>query len=791
MLPLHNNRHAHTMRERIFTVKSIRAKKTAALILAFCIAITSPALASTLGREVDGYITGAPGGIELARGVFWTGSDYRTENYIECIPSAEVFPVVVYGSKITNYGNFSSMAALMESKGYHVIAGINGDYFNTRDYQPLGLVVAEGILGSSDGGHWAVGFKPDGGTVIGKPNLNMRVNIGEDSYPLASVNKAMSGIDFSLFTSDYAPTTKSAYDGRFAVLSAVPGENLTMDCELSLRVDEIIESKSAVPLPDGKLILALPKSADAWRQQGMDSLGEGSELTVKITCDENWRDVSYAVGSLYKLVTNGRVENNLEAGAAPRSAVGLKADGTIVLYTIDGRKSGHSVGASMSQVAERLIELGCVEACIMDGGGSTSLNSIYVGDSSISQINNPSDGKQRSVTNYIMLVTTAERTGRAAELALYPFSAHALPGAKIQFGVKAADAAGYAASVPKGVSYSVDEDLGVVDSDGLYTAAGSGRGTVTASHPDMTPASVNVNIVETPDIITVKNETTGRIVTKIEIEPGGTVDLAANAAANYVELISDDSCYIWTVTEGTGEIDETGKFTAGEKYSEGQIMVSAGEKTVTLDVKVGRQPGIYTDVLETDPYYEAVRFAGEAGLMNGMSETEFMPLGEMTRAMFATVLWRLEGEPVTEAENVFTDVLDGKWYTNAVIWASAHGVVEGYGDGIFGVSDSITREQMVTMLYRYAQSRGMDVNVAEGGAAEQYEDFGTAREYALPALKWACAHSVLSGESEGALAPGGMALRHVVATAFMNFILIEDTGEAEGSAENPDSVDAD
>ena len=98
--------------------------------------LASAALASVLGELIDGHETFLGGGMELSKGVYWTGSDYRTENYIEYTPNSAVKPVVVSGSKLCNYGSFSSMAKLLENEGKHVIAGINGDYYVMANYEP-------------------------------------------------------------------------------------------------------------------------------------------------------------------------------------------------------------------------------------------------------------------------------------------------------------------------------------------------------------------------------------------------------------------------------------------------------------------------------------------------------------------------------------------------------------------------------------------------------------------------------------------------------------------------------
>lgn len=104
----------------------------------------------------------------------------------------------------------------------------------------------------------------------------------------------------------------------------------------------------------------------------------------------------------------------------PRTAVGVKSDGTVVFYTVDGRKSGHSIGASMTQVAQRMIELGCVTALCLDGGGSTTLTVTAPDETSAATVNIPSDGGERAVTNHIFLVASSEPTGRLSHFYVAP-----------------------------------------------------------------------------------------------------------------------------------------------------------------------------------------------------------------------------------------------------------------------------------------------------------------------------------------------------------------------------------
>ena len=124
--------------------------RTLAITLVASLILATGALAAVLGELINGDETYLGAGMELSKGVYWTGSDYQTENYIEYTPGTSVYPVIVSGSKVCNYGNFASMAALLENQGKHVIGGMNGDYYVVANYEPLGIEVSNGELWSSD-----------------------------------------------------------------------------------------------------------------------------------------------------------------------------------------------------------------------------------------------------------------------------------------------------------------------------------------------------------------------------------------------------------------------------------------------------------------------------------------------------------------------------------------------------------------------------------------------------------------------------------------------------------------
>ncbi len=150
------------------------------------------------------------------------------------------------------------------------------------------------------------------------------------------------------------------------------------------------------------------------------------------------------------------------------------------------------------------------------------------------------------------------------------------------------------------------------------------------------------------------------------------------------------------------------------------------------------QAGHFSDVPEGAWYAEAVEYCRQRGIMNGISDTAFAPEETLTRAMLATVLYRVEGSPAVSAPSGFSDVKAGTWYSDPISWAAKNGVVEGYGGGVFGVDDSTTREQAVTILWRCAGE-------PEGAAATDISDAASVSAWAQTAVRWANANGILEG----------------------------------------------
>ena len=194
---------------------------------------------------------------------------------------------------------------------------------------------------------------------------------------------------------------------------------------------------------------------------------------------------------------------------------------------------------------------------------------------------------------------------------------------------------------------------------------------------------------------------------------------------------------------------------------------SVVQVTVTFVPESGGWVNPFVDVAEDAWYYDAVQYVNENGLMDGTSPNLFSPNVTTTRGMIVTILYRLEGAPDVTGTNIFTDVDENAWFADAVLWANTNGIVSGYGNGLFGPNNTITREQMAAVLYRYAQYKGYDT--AAKADLSGYTDAAQVSDWAVDAIRWANAEGLISGTSPTTLTPKGGATRAQAAAILARF----------------------
>ena len=174
----------------------------------------------------------------------------------------------------------------------------------------------------------------------------------------------------------------------------------------------------------------------------------------------------------------------------------------------------------------------------------------------------------------------------------------------------------------------------------------------------------------------------------------------------------------------------------------------------------------FADVSPSSWYAQAVEYVSENGLMSGTGGGKFSPGTPMTRAMLATVLYRMDGSPIPAKAHGFSDVPGGSYYERAVAWAAENGIVSGIGCGRFGSENHITRQDLTVMLYRYSNFKGYDISAADNLAG--FSDSSRVAGYARQAMQWAVGAGIMRGDS-GRLIPSGDATRAQVAVMLMQF----------------------
>ena len=319
----------------------------------------------------------------------------------------------------------------------------------------------------------------------------------------------------------------------------------------------------------------------------------------------------------------------------------------------------------------------------------------------------------------------------------------------------------------KNVTWSSDKPAVATVEGGTVTARGAGEATITVTTEDGEKTATCTVTVTRPYIPPANPNY--RIT--LEATQGGTVtaDPTAAKAGTTVTLtpVPDRGYQVGSVavTDRFGdavEVTENADGTYTFTMPSGQVKVE-----VTF-VESQPEPLPFTDVKEGDWFHDAVRYVYDNGLMDGVGDGQFAPNATTNRAMVVTILYRLAGEPAVSGDAAFTDVAAGQWYTDAVLWAAQKGIVNGVSETEFSPAGDLTREQLATVLYRYAQDQGYDVSAQADLSG--FPDAGDIQSYATQTLSWAVAEGLLQGFEDDSLQPGGTATRAQIATILMRFL---------------------
>ena len=737
-------------------------KKTSILLVFILTIMSGTAYASILGEDVSSNVYKLAEDVYYSKNVFYnsqqSGVGYQTENYIEYKANPGSLGVVTYTNQLYGSRNIEEAIKYHNDRNESVIAGINADFFSLRTGVPLGVVIKEGRVICNDEASPAVGINPDGTAFFGTPDISFMLNSGGTSFPVAFLNKMRQPYSIYMQTQDFSYNTKTSGGNGTNVILQINEGDFIIGTTLSATVIDVQRTDQSIPIEPDQIVLTVDHGAGGNLVANVDSLQVGMQVSITTNVsDRRFERVMYATGGEDYLVRQGEAMTSFKmaAGAAPRTAIGMKWDGTIILYSIDGRQAGHSYGVQMATLAKRMKELGCVEALNLDGGGSTSTAVLYPGDFKTSIVNSPSDGNLRKCATYIFIINKGDWTGQLSNLHLYPNVSDVLSGATVNYSVTGTDPAYYPVSVDGEAEFSTDSGESAAYGNSVR-AVGNGTVNVSAKIGEAAGNAI-INVYDKITDLQVYNFHTGSIIgQRITLKPGQTLNLYALAYSGRKQLISDNTCYSWTLEGDIGTIDAQGNFTAGVRIGSGYIYVRAAGVTKSVAVSVFGEE-VFSDISENWAH-DIIIDMYDRGIVTGsyddLGRRVFLPQSNITRAELAVIIARYLQIDTALYNNYAIPYEDTSkipdWALPSVKALYAAEIMKGQqnnGRVYFEPFVNLTRAEAFTSIGRII------ADDSDSGSILPFTDQKDIPDWALPYCKKMAASGIISGYADNTLLP--------------------------------------
>ena len=777
-------------------------RRMTAFVLAVLLAV--PAVYASAGEEKLQTATRIVDGLTYYNTVTVNGGR-RIESYsLELEPDSDVEPILLQGSG-TIYGAASINRAVSNAReqGYHVLGAINTDFFSTSTGMPLGIVIEDGVYKSSGPSENAMLITDGQVSIMGHPQVELSLTnetTGATVTPnyFNKVRNDIGGI--YLLNHDFSTvSTRTSSAGWYVRMKAVPDRRtdevpaLTVNSTLTLEVTELLRSDQAIAIGEDEYILT---AADlSYQEEAFLAFQVGDEVTLTTSCqDEDLSRAQWAGGVGDIMIRDGAITDSSTwtyrgDGRQPRTALGLREDGTLVLYAVDGRQSDHSAGLSQLDLADELLAQGCTWAVNLDGGGSTALSVWVPGQSGTALQNSPSDGKPRSCATYLLLVTEEEGDGQPDRLAWTEDGLTVLTGARVALpqAVALDDGLNLVSADLDDLRLTSREDLGTLTEDGFYLA-GDRPGTDTirlSSRREDVEGEGQIHVVDALTEFTVSKAGSTSPLTALQVEPGEQVQLAVSGSYWGRAALRDFTGVTWTVEGDVGTLDETGLFTASDQRTSGSVTFSAGGLSQTVQITMAN---VHEDVVEGDWAYEAVEYCYEHGIVSGVSTTLFGRDNQIRRGDFMLMLYNALGKPTPAGACTFTDVSPSDYYYTALSWGQGAGLASGTGGGAYSPTASVTREQAFTILRQAMPLLGKDCPDGDLSILDQFGDRDQIADYALSHAATLVEQGLVAGKGDGLDPKGNLTRAEMAAILYQIITYTPKTEEPADPAEPTDPV---
>lgn len=694
------------------------------------------------------------------RNTVTVNNDSRVESFsLELEEDSDVYPILLQGTG-TVYGaaNINKAVSNAQAAGYHVVGAMNTDFFSMSSGVPMGIVIEDGVYKSCGKEENAMVITDGQVSVMGHPQVSLTLTnhtTGSTVTPHYFNKLRSSTGGMYLCNSDFATSTRSSGDGWFIRMKLVDSdsEKLTVNSRLELVVTELVHGEGALDIGKDEYVLT---AADASGYSFVYSAFQvGDLVTLETTCeDETLSKAQWAGGVGDILIQDGAITDSSgwtykSDGRQPRSAIGMKEDGTLLVYAVDGRQSGYSIGLSEMDLADELLKQGCVWAVNVDGGGSTAMSVWLPGQSGSSLQSVPSGGSPRSCATYLLLVTDETGDGEADRLAFAQDGLTVLTGTSLTLpDVTALDSGLTPVKADlEELTFTSLEDLGTIE-NGVYTAGDkAGTDTIRVRTEDRElEGTAQIHVVSSLTSFTVSKKGSSQALTSLTVKAGEQVQLSVTGSYWGRTALRGWEAVTCTVSGDIGTVDENGLFTASNNPTGGSITVSAGGKSQTITVAPSY---VHNDVTPDHWAYTAVEYCYANNIVTGISPTEFGRDNQIRRADFILMLYNALGKPASSHAATFTDVSQSDYYYTALSWAQGVGLATGTGDGAYSPNAPITREQAFTILRQALPLLGKNCPDGELSVLDQFNDKDQIADYAKGHTATLVAQGLVSGKGEG------------------------------------------
>lgn len=772
-------------------------KRIISLLLVFLFAGTSASASVLGGAWIDGSSLLIGNETTLYQNIFLSdqsGVGLQTEYYAEYTPNENIRPVVVTGESIWGKRTISQAVQYMQNNGMYPMVGINASFFSFKTGVPMGHVITNGEITSKDATELdAVGFNEDGTGFISRLGIKTTAYFDEYEFDIAHVNKYCQATTtvMTMFTDAFGNNTNATSETVNIILGELDGKP-SIGKTITGKIEEIKTASGSVDIPSGKIVLTInTNGGDEWIHTLIKLMSVGQTISIKneATVDaERWNSAYNGLASEGKrILSGGEVASGLEAGAAPRTAVGVRENGNLIFYVIDGRQKGYSYGARQDTVAKRLKELGCIDALNLDGGGSTSMAGVYPGQSAASIINSPSEGSLRQVTNFIFLQNMNASTGVLGGLYLYPYSTHYLSGAKVQLHAGAIDSNFHYMDLPE-IKYSMENDNGSITEDGVLTLSGTGEAVVNVTSGDIS-GGARYFTYETPTEINVYNKDTGKTISSISGNQGDVINLDCKAYNGKKYLESGIQCYNFDISPDVGKVENGVLTLAYNDGASGVLTVSAGEKAVQIPVSIKSTGGLkpvqlypYSEISVEDDKIKVDMFSFnehidfeksfvkvDGNIVSGSDDALkyevddrhgviIVPISSDFSGGFHKILAKAQTTDGYAAintysiknsvpESEFADI-NSHWAKDTIKYMNNSGIVSGVnenGKNLFKPDNYITRAEFAVMMCRYMN---IDASQYENKSLN-FADNNIIPSWAANYIKAMYENGIISGKQDG------------------------------------------